>query len=220
MTVKKKVNINVFEHEYILLTDNNEAEVVALAEKVDAMMKDISEKNPKYSQLMVAIMGALRLADSLDNVTKELEDTVQRLDLIQNEMKKPFEELNDLKQELEATREQYTRTQSEFTKTQIDLGKVSREWARVQEELRDVKTELDVARENMGQLQSKLFDSQIEQLKTKKELDELKAKNLLKIADENASNTVIAEKNNIQAHSVSPEKKTKLRSLKNINEEF
>lgn len=174
MNLKKKVSISVFDHDYVLLTDNNEAEVLALAEKVDGMMKDISQKNPKYSQLMVAIMGALRLADSLEISRIQLEETEKRLDFIQNEMKKPFEELNDLKQELEAIREQYTRTQSEFTKTQIDLGKVSREWARVQEELRDTRTELDVARENMSSIQAQLFDSQIELLRTKKELENLK----------------------------------------------
>ena len=200
MNIKKKVSINVFEHDYILLTDNDEAEIVAMAERVDGMMKDIKEKNPKYSQLMVAIMGALRLADNLDVTSKVLEETENRLDLIQNEMKKPFEELNDLKQELEATREHYTRTQSEFTKTQIDLGKVSREWARVQEELRDTKTELDVTKENMGQMQSKLFDCQIDLLKTKKELDELKAVGIMRVME--------------------TEKPGKLRSLKNINEEF
>ena len=202
LDVKKKVIINVFEHEYVLLTDNDEEEIIALAERVDAMLREMSSKNPSHSQLMVSIMAALRLTDKLDGTKMTLVETERRLEVIQNEMKKPFEELNDLKQELEATREHYTRTQSEFTKTQIDLGKISREWARVQEEMKDVKIELDVSRENMAQLQAKLFDSQIELLKTKKELDEIKNK-----------------QKEVVFTSI-PEKRMKLRSLKNNNEEF
>jgi hypothetical protein len=61
---------------------------------------------------------------------------------------------------------------------QIELGKISREWAKAQEELRDLRCELDVSKETMNDVQNKLFESQIELLKKKKELDDTKIKRI------------------------------------------
>ncbi len=169
LSIKKKVEIKIFDHDYVLLTDEDENQLIQLAKQVNDQLVQISVNNPRYSQLMVAILGALRIADLLDKAESKERDNRDKLENLHTDMKKPFEELNELRQELEAIREQYTRTQSEFTRTQIDLGKVSREWARTQEEYRDTKTELEITKETIVELQKKLFDNQIELLKLKKE---------------------------------------------------
>lgn len=186
MLDKKKISVNIFGTEYVMLAQHSEEHALELAEKVDKIMKEIAKSNSRYNSTMVAVLTALNLADTLHKAQEQYAETQEKLELIQGEMKKPFEELNELRQESEAIKEQYTKMQSEYTRTQIELGKISREWAKAQEELRDMKCELDVSKETIDDLQGKLFENQIELLKSKKELDEAKIKRI----DKNRSNRV------------------------------
>jgi len=188
MPDKKKLTVNIFGTEYVMLAEQSEDYARGLAEKVDSIMKEIAKSNSRYNTTMVAVLTALNLADELYKVQQQYSETQEKLELIQAEMKKPFEELNELRQESEAIKEQYTKMQSEYTKTQIELGKISREWAKAQEELRDLKCELDVSKETINDLQSKLFENQIELLKAKKELDEVKIKRIDKNRANRANN--------------------------------
>ncbi|MGE5631480.1 MAG: cell division protein ZapA [Caulobacteraceae bacterium] len=188
MSEKKKIGVNIFGTEYVMLAENSEEYVQGLADKVDAIMKEIAKGNSRYNSTMVAVLTALNMADALYKTQEQYSETVEKLDQIQGEMQRPFEELNELRQELEAIKEQYTKMQSEYTKTQIELGKISREWAKAQEELRDLKCELDVSKETINDLQGKLFENQIELLKTRKELDETKVKRLDKNRNNRANN--------------------------------
>ena len=174
MTGKKKIGVSIFGTEYVMVSEKSDEYIYTLAHKVDASMKDIAKSNSRYNATMVAVLTALNLADDLYKSQEEHFEVSEKLESIQGEMQRPFEELNELRQELEAIKEQYTKMQSEYTKSQIELGKISREWAKEQEELRDLRCELDVSRETMSDVQNKLFESQIELLKTKKELDEVK----------------------------------------------
>lgn len=178
MTEKKKTAVNIFGTEYVMVSEKSEEYIYKLAAKVDEIMTDIAGSNSRYNPTMVAVLTALNLADALNESQEELADTAEKLENIQGEMQRPFEELNELRQELEAIKEQYTKMQSENTRSQIELGKISREWAKAQEELRDLKCELDVSKETLEDVQNKLFENQIELLKTKKELDETKIKRI------------------------------------------
>lgn len=174
---RKKISVKIMNQDYVLVgREEEEAYYLDLAQKVDQIMREISKSNNKYSLNMVAVLTALNLADALYKTQAQLSETSDKLDTLQSEMQRPFEELNSLNQELDAVKEQYTKTQSEYTKTQIELGKISREWAKAQEEMRDISVELDVSRQAMDELQTKLFENQIELLKAKKELDEYKSK--------------------------------------------
>lgn len=173
---KNKISVKIMEQEYILVGEEEQEYYLDLARKVDSIMREISKSNNRYNINMVAVLTALNLADVLYKTQMELGDTSEKLEALQSEMQKPFEELNSLNQEVEAVKEQYTKTQSEYTKTQIELGKISREWAKAQEEMKDLSVELDVSRQAIDDLQNKLFENQIELLKTKKEFDEYKNK--------------------------------------------
>lgn len=186
MTEKKKIGVSIFGTEYVMVAEKSEEYVLELADKVDTIMKEIAKSNFRYNSTMVAVLTALNLADTLFKSQEEHAEASEKLLNIQGEMQRPFEELNELRQELEAIKEQYTRMQSEYTKSQIELGKISREWAKAQEELRDLRCELDVSKETMNDVQSKLFESQIELLKAKKELDDTKIKRI----DKNRNNRV------------------------------
>lgn len=172
---KSKFSLRIMDQDYILVGEEEQKEYyLDLAQKVDNIMREILKSNNRYNLNMVAVLTALNMADALYKTQVELADTSEKLESLQSEMQKPFEELNGLNQELEAVKEQYTKTQSEYTKTQIELGKISREWAKAQEEMKDLSCELDVSRQAMDELQNKLFENQIELLKVKKELDEYK----------------------------------------------
>lgn len=188
MADKRKVSVRIFGTEYIMLTDDTDEYITELAAKVDNIMREISKSNSRYNPTMVAVLSALNLADELCKSREELHNTNERLEALQGEMQRPFEELNDLSQELEAIKEQYTRMQAEYTKTQIELGKISREWAKAQEELRNVTCELDVSKETISDLQNKLFEHQIELLKAKKELDEIKIRRIDKTKNNRINN--------------------------------
>ena len=178
MTTKKKVEVSIFGTEYVMVAEKSEEYIYTLADKVDTIMTEIAKSNSRYNATMVAVLTALNLADALYKSQEEHAEASEKLENIQGEMQRPFEELNELRQELEAIKEQYTKMQSEYTKSQIELGKISREWAKTQEEMRDLRCELDVSRDTMNDVQNKLFESQIELLKTKKERDEAKAKKI------------------------------------------
>lgn len=173
---KNKVNLRIMDQDYVLIGEEEPQYYLDLAQNVDNIMREISKSNNKYSINMVAVLTALNIADALYKSQVQYADTSEKLELLQSEMQKPFEELNNLNQELEAVKEQYTKTQGEYTKTQIELGKISREWAKAREEMKDLSCELDVSRQAIDDLQNKLFENQIELLKTKKELDEYKSK--------------------------------------------
>ncbi len=173
---RNKINLKIMDQDYVLIGEDEQEYYIDLAQNVDNIMREISKSNNKYNINMVAVLTSLNLADALYKSQSQYADTSEKLELLQSEMQKPFEELNSLNQELEAVKEQYTKTQSEYTKTQIELGKISREWAKAREEMKDVSCELDVSKQTMDDLQNKLFENQIELLKTKKELDEYKKK--------------------------------------------
>ncbi|OGO76602.1 MAG: hypothetical protein A2Y23_05390 [Clostridiales bacterium GWB2_37_7] len=182
---KNKISVRIMEQDYILVGEEEQEYYLDLARKVDSIMREISKSNNRYNVNMVAVLTALNLADALYKTQFQLSDTSEKLEVLQSEMQKPFEELNSLNRELEAVKEQYTKTQSEYTKTQIELGKISREWAKAQEEMKDLHVELDVSRQAIDELQNKLFENQIELLKVKKELDDYKGKGSFDKQDKN-----------------------------------
>ena len=186
MAEKRKIGVSIFGTEYVMVAEKSDEYVRELANRVDAIMNEIAKSNFRYNSTMVAVLTALNLADALYKSEKEHAEASEKLENIQGEMQRPFEELNELRQESEAIKEQYTKMQSEHTRSQIELGKISREWAKAQEELRDLRCELDVSRETMNDVQNKLFESQIELLKTKKELEDVKVKRI----DKNRNNRV------------------------------
>lgn len=165
---KKRISVKIFGTEYAMVAHDNEEYIRNIALKVDEIMHEIAGSNRLYNPNMIAVLTALNFADALYKSQELLSETADKLENLQGEMQRPFEELNSLTRELEAIKEQYTKTQGDYTKTQIELGKISREWARSQEELRDARCECDVSKETINELQSKLFEHQIELLKAKR----------------------------------------------------
>ncbi len=171
MENKKKMSVNIFGSDYVMIGEKSEEYIQELASKVDNIMREISKSNFRYNPTMIAILASLNLADVLYKSQEELFDISEKYELIQAEMLQPLEELDNLKLELDAIKEQYDLLFKDSNKTQMELGKSSRELASVKEQVKELNYELDVSKENMTDLQNKFFECQIELLKAKKELD-------------------------------------------------
>ncbi|MDD4833892.1 MAG: cell division protein ZapA [Lutispora sp.] len=175
MNTRKKVVVNIFGSEYTIVGESPEDYIIYLAEKIDETMKEIGKRNSKYSTTMIAVLTALNMADFLYKAQEELSILTEENEKLKAESAIPLEELAELHKETDALKQQYMITQGDLTKAQIDLGVINNEYNNILKENRDIKVELDVSRSTMKEMQNKLFENQIELLKTKKELDELKA---------------------------------------------
>ncbi|MGI5999301.1 MAG: cell division protein ZapA [Lutispora sp.] len=175
MNTKKKVVVNIYGSEYTIVGERSEDYIKYIAEKVDETMREIGSKNNKYSTTMIGVLTALNMADFLYKSQEEASMLLDENNKLKEEIAAPIEELEKLKKEMEALKEKYTITQDALTKAQIELGVISKENKSLLKENKDLKIELDVSRTALKEMQNKVFENQIELLKTKKELDELKA---------------------------------------------
>jgi cell division protein ZapA (FtsZ GTPase activity inhibitor) len=65
MNEKKSYKVQIFEEQYVLLSDESEAFVLKVAELVDAVMKEISHQSMITDPKKIAVLSALRIADKL-----------------------------------------------------------------------------------------------------------------------------------------------------------
>lgn len=175
MNNKKKVVVNIFGSEYTIVGESSEEYITYLAQKIDETMREIGKSNGKYSTTMIAVLTALNMADFLYKAQEEASIILDENEKMKAEISVPLEELKSLRKELDVIKQQYSIAQDQLTKTQIELGIINKEHSNILKENKDIKVELDVSRSAIKEMQNKLFESQIELLKTKKELDELKA---------------------------------------------
>lgn len=189
MNTRKKVVVNIFDNEYTIVGESSEEYITFLAQKIDEAMREIRNRNSRYSTTMIAVLTALNMADYLYKAQEQASGLAEENEKLKAEMSIPVEELKNLQKELDALKQQYMLNQDSLTKAQIDLGIINKEYKNLIKENKDLKVELDVSRSAMKEIQNKLFESQIELLKTKKELDELKALRHNKINRSSNNNT-------------------------------
>jgi len=175
MNTKNKVVVNIYDTEYTIVGESSEEYIAYIAQKVDETMREIANKNGRYNTTMIAVLTALNLADFLYKAQEEISLLSEENKKLKDEAAAPLEELDRLKKEFETIKEKFSITQEALTKTQIELGVISKEKESLAKENKDLKIQLDVSNSTLKEMQNKLFESQIELLKTKKELDELKA---------------------------------------------
>lgn len=65
MNEKKSYKVQIFEEQYVLISDETEDFVVKAAAMVDYYMQDISNKSSITDQKKIAVLAALRIADKL-----------------------------------------------------------------------------------------------------------------------------------------------------------
>jgi cell division protein ZapA len=60
-----KINVNIFGSEYALKADQNQEYIIKIANYVDQKMKEIDKSQTISSNLKIAILAALNIADEL-----------------------------------------------------------------------------------------------------------------------------------------------------------
>ena len=60
-----QLRVNIFGSEYVLKASENQAEIIKIAEYVDHKMKEVDRTQPIGSNLKIAILTALNIAEEL-----------------------------------------------------------------------------------------------------------------------------------------------------------
>lgn len=77
--MSKKIRLTVAGIEYYVNTDESEAYMREIADKVDVRMGSLSKDNPFLSTTMAAVMCALQFCDENKKLEAELNDTKRQL---------------------------------------------------------------------------------------------------------------------------------------------
>lgn len=94
---RKSVKVSIFGDEYPIRGDTDSGYILNIANYVDAKMREVSEKVPKHSQVKVAVLAAMNIADEL---FKERKDKERRLSEVETKASSLIQWLdNKLKEE-------------------------------------------------------------------------------------------------------------------------
>lgn len=77
MNEAKSYKVCILDEQYALLSDEPQELVHDLAQRVDAIMKEIAQKAPSMSAKKVAVLAALQLAGKLQNLEQQLRQNEQ-----------------------------------------------------------------------------------------------------------------------------------------------
>ena len=90
MNEKKSYKVQIFEEQYVLLSDETEASVIKAAKMVDENMKNISLQSTITDPKKIAVLTALRIASKLlsleDKHNKEQGEKRALIDYIDKEL--------------------------------------------------------------------------------------------------------------------------------------
>jgi len=172
MPEKNKINVRIDGRIFTVVGTEGDDYIKSLASYVDKKMKDLSSKNERLSQSMVATLAALNISDELyKNIfkLKELEDKakepLEKYDILIVELEKYKEKIK----ELENTNLQFN---DDIVRTKLKIEDQYREISKFKEEIESKEQELAKEKETNRELQEKNFINQMELVEVKKELAE------------------------------------------------
>ena len=79
-TGRKTVRVTIFNQSYTLVAADDPGEVETLAQSVDDLMTEISQRTGTMDSNRVAVLACLHMADRLRAIEKELGDLKARVD--------------------------------------------------------------------------------------------------------------------------------------------
>ncbi|NBI05454.1 cell division protein ZapA [Senegalia massiliensis] len=174
MAEKRKVIVKINGQDYTVIGEESEEYINHIANYIDSKMKEIINKNNKFSQSMAAILTAFTITDEYYKVKLDLED-------LKEEIKEPLEELDRVKSENSELNIEAKKLKSERDEVREELYNVKKQNDKNSTLAKDLKDslqlkekELEESEKMINGLQNKLFENQVELIKLKKELEELK----------------------------------------------
>lgn len=75
---KKKLRVDIFNEQYLLVSDEKEAEVLKASLMVDSLMREIAEKSSLQDEKKIAVLAALRIASKLISMENGLKQCDQK----------------------------------------------------------------------------------------------------------------------------------------------
>ena len=91
-----QLRVNIFGAEYVLKSDENQEYVIEIAKYVDQKMREIDRSEAINSNLKVAILAALNIADELFQSKKYRERLLNQLGEESRKLNRSLEEALDL----------------------------------------------------------------------------------------------------------------------------
>jgi cell division protein ZapA len=92
----KQVRVNIFGAEYVLKSDNNENYIIEIAEYVDQKMRETDRSQAITSNLKLAILAALNIADELFQNKKYRDRLLEQIDEDSRSLNHSLQEALDL----------------------------------------------------------------------------------------------------------------------------
>jgi cell division protein ZapA len=91
-----QLRVNIFGAEYVLKATENQDEIIKIAEYVDQKMKEIDRSQAINSNVKIAILAALNIAEELFQNQKYKERLLEQLDYESKKLSRSLQDAIDL----------------------------------------------------------------------------------------------------------------------------
>jgi len=169
MTVKNKVIVRILGQEYSIRSDESREFVQRVANLIDDKMRNIYDKNKKFSTTWVAVLTALNVGDDFLKLQIEKEDLLKRLENPDGELKTMKDCLIRLQSELKEKSESHRNVVDEFDKLventatyEHSILELRKEFDRVCSELADKDQRLKLSENKMDSFSKTAKDKDVE----------------------------------------------------------
>ncbi|SEF70591.1 cell division protein ZapA [Caloramator fervidus] len=186
--MKNRVNVRINGCEYTLTGTEPEEYLFSLANFVDKKIKEIRSSNINHNDTSAAVLAALLICDELFKLKKELEelksyynDSVQRLEGLQEEFQRLYSQYNllieentKLKEENKTLKESLEEAKRQYEDLDATFEAFDDEYQKMQSEVKILLEEKEKLEEELNELKSKLLESEFEIVRLKKDLNNRK----------------------------------------------
>ncbi len=91
-----QLRVNIFGAEYVLKATENQEEIIKIAEYVDQKMKEIDRSQAINSNVKIAILAALNIAEELFQNQKYKERLIEQVDYESKKLSRSLQDAIDL----------------------------------------------------------------------------------------------------------------------------
>lgn len=172
MTERRKVDVQIDGRNFAIVGEGDQDYIEGLASYVDEIIKQVSSKNDKLSQIMTATLAALHIADELRKGEEELKE-------LNIKAEEPLEKYEGVCKELEEAKEKISVLNNMCHNYQKQITEYDKKLEEMEGTLEDLKENIEIKKDEISEkdetiknLQDKNFKTQLEIIDSKKEIAE------------------------------------------------
>lgn len=151
-----KTVVRIFGHEYTVIGDKSEEEIISIANHVDEQMKYIANYVDDKSAVSVAVLSSV-------NITEEYFEALKRITKIADEREKLLKERDYYKNLLEESKKTSVKSMDSIEEMKANI--------------KDANERMRKLSEKCSEYENSFFDLQMENIRLKSELEKLKLQN-------------------------------------------